>query len=172
MAKVSDLFQGLMKHRVEWAPPIAHPSTLTRLTTDVCSAVSSPDEITVSAVNSRLPYLLAVLNESLRMYPPVTGSLVRVIAGEGATIAGRYIPGGTMVECAPWAIIILVRIGRIRGLSAGEPGLRRKATDSCQLGVLFDPRLADESRAWVEKQRAHPLWEKGPLNVYVAPVSR
>ncbi|KAK3315630.1 hypothetical protein B0H66DRAFT_606493 [Apodospora peruviana] len=61
-------------------------------------------KLTVSAVNTRLLYLLAILSESLRMYPPVTGSLVRVIAGNCATVAGRYIPGGTMIECTPWVM--------------------------------------------------------------------
>lgn len=48
--------------------------------------------------------MLACLNEALRMYPPVTGSLVRFIAEGATTVAGHVLPGGTMVECSQWAM--------------------------------------------------------------------
>lgn len=34
----------------------------------------------------------------------------------------------------------------------------------------FDLTLADESKGWIEKQRAYPLWARGPLEVLVEPV--
>ncbi len=37
--------------------------------------------------------MLAVLNESLRLYPPVTAGLVRMTPPEGSMIAGQYVAG-------------------------------------------------------------------------------
>ena len=34
----------------------------------------------------------------------------------------------------------------------------------------FDLTLAEESKTWLEKQRAYPLWLKGPLYIHVEPV--
>lgn len=83
---------------------LSNPQAMERLKTEVRSAFNSAEEITMANVSTRLPYLLACLNEALRMYPPVTGSLVRLIAKGGATVAGQVIPEGTMVECAQWAM--------------------------------------------------------------------
>jgi len=33
----------------------------------------------------------------------------------------------------------------------------------------FDLTLADESKGWIENQRAYPLWKRGPLYVYAEP---
>ncbi|KAL6246705.1 hypothetical protein RBB50_006012 [Rhinocladiella similis] len=50
------------------------------------------------AVLERLPYLTAVIKESLRMSPGVASPLPRHVPESGATIDGRYIPGRTVVE--------------------------------------------------------------------------
>lgn len=34
----------------------------------------------------------------------------------------------------------------------------------------FDLTLADESKDWIAKQKAYPLWARGPLQVFVEPV--
>lgn len=36
----------------------------------------------------------------------------------------------------------------------------------------FDLKLVDESKEWIEKQRAYPLWARAPLYVYVEPDSK
>ena len=43
------------------------------------------------------PYLNRVIEESLRMHPGVQGTLPRVAPKEGATLAGQFIPAGTIV---------------------------------------------------------------------------
>ncbi|KAG7140561.1 Cytochrome monooxygenase 1 like protein [Verticillium longisporum] len=47
--------------------------------------------------------MLAVLNESFRCYPPVTSNLVRGVPPGGQTIAGHYVPVGTLVEVQQWS---------------------------------------------------------------------
>lgn len=69
------------------------PGVLDNLKTEIRSAFSSEEEITWSAVN-QLKYTLAVLNEGLRMYPPVPFGFPRIVEGKGDYICGRWVPGG------------------------------------------------------------------------------
>ncbi|KAF2719188.1 cytochrome P450 [Polychaeton citri CBS 116435] len=49
-----------------------------------------------------LPLLNAVINETLRLYAAVPGSLPRVVPASGVTIAGHYLPPGTTVSTQAW----------------------------------------------------------------------
>ena len=55
------------------------------------------------ATISRLPYLNAVLEESLRVYPPSAHGHSRIIPQGDATICGRVVPEGTSVGVATLA---------------------------------------------------------------------
>lgn len=44
-----------------------------------------------------LPYLNAVIEETLRLYGPIPGSLSRVIPEGGSQVSGHYLPAGTIV---------------------------------------------------------------------------
>lgn len=48
--------------------------------------------------------LLGIINETLRLFPPVPGGLQRVTPPEGALIAGRYIPGDMAVSTPTYAL--------------------------------------------------------------------
>jgi len=75
---------------------LTHESALRKLTDEIRSAFKSEDEINFASV-SVLPYLLACLDEALRMYPPVPTGLPRVVPKGGATIAGEFVPEGVSV---------------------------------------------------------------------------
>lgn len=47
--------------------------------------------------------MLACLNESLRRYPPVAGSLPRIIPKGGAMIDGKFVPEGVSCSSPGWA---------------------------------------------------------------------
>ena len=64
-----------------------------KLQDEVCCAFKDSGEISGEST-ARLPYLKAVIEEGLRLFPPVSG-LPRVSPGE--TIDGNYIPEGVIV---------------------------------------------------------------------------
>ncbi|KAH6723526.1 cytochrome P450 oxidoreductase [Leptodontidium sp. MPI-SDFR-AT-0119] len=53
---------------------------------------------------ARLPYLVAVIREAIRIHPPVGMILPRVVPDGGATIGGYYLPEGVEVGISPWVI--------------------------------------------------------------------
>ncbi|KAI0485459.1 isotrichodermin C-15 hydroxylase [Xylaria cf. heliscus] len=127
-----DLFEGLVKRREDWnlsfkklssnafilvlagsettATTLAgatyfvltHPDVLEKLKHEVRSSFQDASQININTVGN-LKYMLAILNESLRLYPPVTAGLVRVVPAGGAEIAGHFVPGGTLVEVQHWS---------------------------------------------------------------------
>jgi cytochrome P450 len=64
---------------------------LEKLTEEIRTSFQSEDEIDFAGV-SALPYLLACLDEALRMYPPVATGLPRVVPAGGAAVCGTYVP--------------------------------------------------------------------------------
>jgi len=54
--------------------------------------------------SQNLPYLDAVIKEAFRLHPAPGLILERVVPASGATIAGRFVPGGTIVGCSAWVV--------------------------------------------------------------------
>jgi cytochrome P450 len=83
---------------------LAHPRKLDRLTKEIRSAFSSPSQISASAV-SKLPYLNAVIDETLRLCPPIPDMLRRQVTRDTpVTIAGRVVPAGTTVSVSCYSM--------------------------------------------------------------------
>ncbi|KAJ6007813.1 hypothetical protein N7540_011789 [Penicillium herquei] len=76
---------------------LRNPRVLAKLQHEIRSTFKSDDEINLDSCN-KLEYCLATLTEALRMYPPVSVGLPRIMDAQGDTIAGNYIPGGTVVS--------------------------------------------------------------------------
>lgn len=70
---------------------LRNPPTLEKLTQEVRLTFKREEEINFSSV-SNLTYMLACLDEALRMYPPVPGGLPRVVPTGGATICDYFVP--------------------------------------------------------------------------------
>ena len=66
------------------------------LTKEVRGAFNDFDDITFETL-ARLEYLQAVLQEGLRIYPPVPILMPRLIPKEGTTICNEWIPGDCQV---------------------------------------------------------------------------
>ncbi|OQD88628.1 hypothetical protein PENSOL_c069G04160 [Penicillium solitum] len=173
------------------------PGVLDKLKAEIRGAFTSEDHITWSAVN-QLKYTLAVLNEGLRMYPPVPYGFPRMVQGKGDFICGRWVPGGTAVGVP---ILATHRSAanfkrpdsfipeRFMGASEFESD-RRNAVQAFSVGprnclgrnlayaemrlILarmiwnFDMEISPDSKQWI-KQSSFVVWEKGSLNVKLTP---
>ena len=75
-----------------------------RLVSELRSQFGSAAEITPSSLNpQQTPYLVAVLNECLRLFPPGAINMPRTVPAGGATIDGSFVPGGSVVGIAQYA---------------------------------------------------------------------
>ncbi|CCF42007.1 cytochrome P450 ClCP1 [Colletotrichum higginsianum] len=180
---------------------LKNPEKMAALVREVRTAFRSEDDINLTSVTG-LPYMLACLNEALRMYPPAPIGLPRTTPEGGATVLGEFIPEKTTVVIYHWAMYHNERNFKNPFLFhperfLGDPEYasdRREALQPFQVGprkclgrnlayaemktILarllwkFDLVLADDSQQWMERQKIFILWERGPLNVYLKPVAR
>ena len=72
---------------------LKNPEAFKKAVEEVRSAFATEDEIVPERVK-HLPYLAALVSEGLRMYPPFPEGLPRLTPRQGATISGRWVPGG------------------------------------------------------------------------------
>lgn len=75
---------------------LSHPDVYAKLTHEIRTMYKSEEEITLSSIYN-LEYLDAVLNDTMRMYPPVAITLPRVVPAGGETVDGSFVPAGTTV---------------------------------------------------------------------------
>ena len=71
---------------------LRNPKTLDALLEEISANFDSDKDIDVQSTQS-LPYLTAVINETLRMHHPTPINLPRVVPSGGQTIDGHWIPG-------------------------------------------------------------------------------
>jgi cytochrome P450 len=70
-----------------------HPDKMRKLAAEVRQAFQARDEIKFRST-AGLPYLNAVIQETMRLAPPVTGGGARVVDTDGYTICGQPVPKG------------------------------------------------------------------------------
>ena len=85
--------------RVVFLHVITSPLIFARLRTEIdegiCDGhISSP---ILDSEARQLPYLQACIKEALRLWPPVTGLLQKIVPPEGDVINGISVPGGTFI---------------------------------------------------------------------------
>ncbi|KAI1333564.1 cytochrome P450 ClCP1 [Xylariaceae sp. FL0016] len=178
-----------------------HPNILRKAADEVRDTFRNEEEITLSSVNS-LTYVLAVLNESLRHYPPVATGLPRVTPRGGGTIAGHFVPEGTVVAVWQWAInhdptlwtepeafaperwmgderFKGDQLDAMQPFSVGPRNCIGRNLAYAEMRLIlarilynFDMTLAPSSRDWLSTQKAYVLWDKPELNVHLTPVKR
>ncbi|KAJ8133004.1 hypothetical protein O1611_g620 [Lasiodiplodia mahajangana] len=77
---------------------LTHPDVYHKLTAEIRSTFTSTESITLQEVLSRLPYLEAVIQETLRIHAPLANGFTRWVSdNNGAMICGKYVPKGTIV---------------------------------------------------------------------------
>jgi cytochrome P450 len=85
---------------------VRHPRVLRTLEAEILAAFSSSGSADLMSPSKlvALPYLRAVVDESLRLAPPVPSLLPREVFRGGITIDGNHIPEGTIVGVPAYAI--------------------------------------------------------------------
>ena len=76
---------------------------MARLTKELLTAFTSEDEIDMLSVE-KLPYLCAVTEESLRIFPPGVNTQPRITPPEGNVVLGEMIPGNV-------SDVLIIRVG-------------------------------------------------------------
>ncbi|RAK94837.1 cytochrome P450 [Aspergillus ibericus CBS 121593] len=76
-----------------------HPDQVQRLREELAPYMTDPSGEVLHEKIAHLPHLNAIINETLRLHPPVAASLQRKTPPEGITIDGVYIPGNMTVMC-------------------------------------------------------------------------
>ncbi|KAI1389246.1 putative cytochrome P450 monooxygenase [Hypoxylon trugodes] len=230
-AERPDLIEGLLKKQKEWQMSLrqisinasrlivagsettatllsgtvffltTHEDKLAKLAHEVRSSFKSDEEITLSSVGD-LTYMLACLDECLRMYPPVAVGFPRVTPKGGGTIAGHFIPAGYTVSVWQWAInhdprfwtdpyefkperflgdprYKNDRFDAMQPFSVGPRNCIGKNLAYAEMRLIlakiiynFDMRLDDGALNWLASQKNYVLWDKPVLGVYITPVTQ
>ncbi|KAJ5948821.1 cytochrome P450 [Penicillium verhagenii] len=82
---------------------VNEPDELAVVTKELRQAFSSSAHVTLSSVQD-LPYLKAVIQEGLRLCPPVPWMLPRIVPEGGEVICGKWIPEGTPVSLQAYTL--------------------------------------------------------------------
>ena len=84
---------------------LKNPDKLNVLLYELQNSDLGPEEQIVSWGKARnLPYLSAVIQESLRLHPAVGLPLERIVPAQGLQLNDIFIPAGTIVGATAWAI--------------------------------------------------------------------
>jgi cytochrome P450 len=81
-----------------------YPSAYATLASEIRSQFESLDEICSGQQLARCNYLLACIDETLRLSPPIVTALFREAGSTGAIVDGQFIPGGTIVGTGIYSI--------------------------------------------------------------------
>ncbi|KAF2463993.1 cytochrome P450 ClCP1 [Lindgomyces ingoldianus] len=81
---------------------LRNPDAMKKLIEEVRGAFKHEDEMDLMSVG-KLDYMLAVLDEAMRIYPPVPNQGNRRVPSPGAMVAGKWVPGGTSLQVQQYA---------------------------------------------------------------------
>ncbi|KAK1958659.1 cytochrome P450 [Colletotrichum sublineola] len=174
-----------------------HPDVLAKLAEEVRTSFSSEKDIDVLSVQ-KLRYMLAVLDESMRVYPVVPVGLTRIMKPGGDYVCEKFVPEGTRVMISQWpmyrnekyfaqpesfiperwlgdARFVDDKRSALQPFSVGPRNCIGRNLAMSEMRVIlakviwnFDMEIADDSRNWAD-QELYGLWKKGPLNVRLTP---
>ncbi|GAB1316613.1 hypothetical protein MFIFM68171_06823 [Madurella fahalii] len=86
---------------------LTHPATLAKLRAEIDAAAAAghaPGRLVPWRRARELPYLDACVKEAGRLHPPFGLPYERVVPPEGATLCGKFLPGGTVVGMSSFVV--------------------------------------------------------------------
>ena len=138
---------------------LSHPPTYEKLCAEIRSVFESERDITAYRVSS-LPYLNAVLNETLRLCPPIPDGMRRAVPKGGAIVAGHGFTEGTVLGMSCWSMFLSERNfseptvfapERWLGATKSEPGSgRHHNVKAFQPFALGPHGFIGQNLAWLE----------------------
>ncbi|SCO91339.1 related to Isotrichodermin C-15 hydroxylase [Fusarium oxysporum] len=157
-----------------------HPVVLKKLTEEVRSSFTSEHEIDLLSVQ-KLSYMMAVLNESIRIYPPVPTAIPRKTQAGGDTICGH--PSNFTL---PDSFIPERWLGdprftddsndALQPFSFGPRNCIGKNLAYAEMRLIlakviwnFDIQIDTNSLDWLEQNEAYFLWQKPALYIHLTP---
>ncbi|KAL1875175.1 hypothetical protein Daus18300_003243 [Diaporthe australafricana] len=180
---------------------LSNPATLARLTAEVRGAFASEADILLQSTQA-LPYLSAVIEESLRLCPPGPGTFPRRVPEGGREVCGRFVPGGMTVGVhqvathrspANFKEPLAFRPERWLGDPAFEGDDRacfhpfsfgprncigknlayaETRTVLSRMVWNFDMKLHPDSVGWLDRQKTYTTWQKDEMKVEIKPRAR
>ncbi|KAI0509177.1 cytochrome P450 [Xylaria bambusicola] len=82
---------------------VQYPDALQKLEHEIRGNFANELDISFRSLH-QLPYLSAVISETLRLCNPVAGGIMRIVPEQGATVCGYSLPSGTHVTLSPVAM--------------------------------------------------------------------
>ncbi|KAK5174974.1 uncharacterized protein LTR77_000110 [Saxophila tyrrhenica] len=180
---------------------LKNPEVLAKLMKDVRGRWKKYDDITLESVNNT-PYLIAVLQEGLRYFPPVPAGFERRVGKGGEVVSGYFIPENTALSVSsyptghsernfkdPEAFVPERWMGdpryaddkksSINPFSFGPRNCLGKNLAYAEMRLIlakmiwsFDLELDPKSDDWMKRCKVNTLWEKPELAVRVKEVVR
>ncbi|KAG7115084.1 Cytochrome monooxygenase 1 like protein [Verticillium longisporum] len=163
---------------------VSNRHVLDKVTKEVRETFASADDINLSSVGG-LSYMLAVLNESFRCYPPVTSNLVRGCRWAARRSRATMCPLGRWSRCSSERFLDSEEEAAAKGnkfealqpFSVGPRNCIGRNLAYAEMRLIlarvlydFDLELAPQSEGWLETQKAYSLWNKPPLEIKLTPV--
>ncbi|KAK4957698.1 hypothetical protein LTR10_005665 [Elasticomyces elasticus] len=176
---------------------LQNPGVLAKVTAEIRSAFRSVDDFRFEDL-ARQKYLMAVLHEGLRMYPPLPILVPREVPSSGMKIGDHWVPGGTVVGVHHYATyrsethfrhanefrperwlgdpeFASDHLDTLEVFSVGPRNCLGQNLAWHEMRLLlatvllnFDLELCEENDNWIE-QRVFTLWEKKPLMCKLVP---
>ncbi|OKL59686.1 hypothetical protein UA08_05017 [Talaromyces atroroseus] len=178
---------------------LTNPEKMHKLKVEIRGKFKTYDEITINAVNGS-PYLVAVITEGLRYYPPIPAGFGRQVNTGGEVISGYYIPEGTIVSVSHYAAYHSERNFKdpdafvperwmgdeayandnktaCQPFSLGPRGCLGRNLAHAEMRLIlakivwcFELELEPRSRDWLKQNRVTRHWEKPELAVRLVSV--
>ncbi|KAH6658724.1 putative cytochrome P450 [Truncatella angustata] len=171
---------------------LKEPVPMYNLVTEVRCGFNQYSDITGSSTSS-MQYLNAVLQEALRLFPPLPLGLPRIVPAGGAVVDEHVLPEGITVSTNPLAACLSsdnfenplqfnperwLGTNRVDNCTASQPfGLGSRAcigrnlawmemrTTLAKLVWMYDFEFVDQAVDWHRDTQMHTLWRKPELRI-------